>query len=97
VRVEGLGEFKKCSDIGSRTCDIPACSRVPQPTTLPVPHVSYVLGKEGAAVSCFSVSCLFSDEWHYIVACRPVAGQRHSLTSDNILWYVDPLLDNDIL
>jgi hypothetical protein len=36
VRLEGLGNLKKCSDlIGNRTRDLPACSIVPQPTTLP--------------------------------------------------------------
>jgi hypothetical protein len=37
VRLEGLGQLKKISSylIGSRTRDVPACSIVPQPTTLP--------------------------------------------------------------
>jgi hypothetical protein len=37
VRLEGLGKLKKKSNglIGNRTRDIPACSIVPQPTTLP--------------------------------------------------------------
>jgi hypothetical protein len=35
VRLEGLGKLKKSSDLmGNRTCDLPACSIVPQPTTL---------------------------------------------------------------
>jgi hypothetical protein len=36
VRLEGLGKLKKFNDlIGNRTCDLPACSIMPQPTTLP--------------------------------------------------------------
>jgi hypothetical protein len=36
VRLEGLGKLKKNIDlIGIRTRDLPACSIVPQPTTLP--------------------------------------------------------------
>jgi hypothetical protein len=36
VRLEGLGELKKSNDlIGTRTCDLPASSIVPQPTWLP--------------------------------------------------------------
>jgi hypothetical protein len=40
VRLEGLGRLKKKSDdlIGKRTRDLPACSIVPQPTTLPRAH-----------------------------------------------------------
>jgi hypothetical protein len=35
VRLEGLGKLKKFSDlIGTRNHDLPACSIVPQPTTL---------------------------------------------------------------
>jgi hypothetical protein len=36
VRPEGLGKLKKFSDLaGTGTCDLPACSTVPQATTLP--------------------------------------------------------------
>jgi hypothetical protein len=38
VRVEGLGKLKKIHLIGTRTRDLPACSIVPQPTTLPRAH-----------------------------------------------------------
>jgi hypothetical protein len=35
-RLEGLAKLKKCNDlIGTRTRDRPACSVVPQPSTLP--------------------------------------------------------------
>jgi hypothetical protein len=34
VRLEGLGKLKKIHLIGTRTLDLPACSIVPQPTTL---------------------------------------------------------------
>jgi hypothetical protein len=36
LRLEGLGQLKKKNDfIGTRTCDLPACSIVPQPSTTP--------------------------------------------------------------
>jgi hypothetical protein len=35
VRLEGLGQLKKIHLIGTRIRDLPACSTVPQPTTLP--------------------------------------------------------------
>jgi hypothetical protein len=36
MRLEGLVELKEISDlIGNRTRELPACSIVPQPTTLP--------------------------------------------------------------
>jgi hypothetical protein len=35
VRPEGLGKLKKINLSGTRTRDLPACSIVPQPTTLP--------------------------------------------------------------
>jgi hypothetical protein len=35
VRLEGLGQLKKIHLIGIRSRDLPACSIVPQPTTLP--------------------------------------------------------------
>jgi hypothetical protein len=36
VRLEGLGKLKKLKDlIGTRTRDLPTCSIVPQPSTLP--------------------------------------------------------------
>jgi hypothetical protein len=35
VRLEGLGKLEKSTSSGIRTGDLPACSIVPQPTTLP--------------------------------------------------------------
>jgi hypothetical protein len=35
VRLEGLGTLKKSTSFRTRTSDLPACSIVPQPTTLP--------------------------------------------------------------
>jgi hypothetical protein len=35
VRLEGLGKLKKANDIANQTRDLPVCSIVPQPTTLP--------------------------------------------------------------
>jgi hypothetical protein len=47
VRLEGVGQLKKSNDlIGNRTHDFPACSIVPQPTTLlraPPPTSTYYL------------------------------------------------------
>jgi hypothetical protein len=34
VRLEGLGKLKKSTSSGTRTADLPACSIVPQSTTL---------------------------------------------------------------
>jgi hypothetical protein len=35
VQLEGLGKLKKSTSSGTQTGDLPACSIVPQPTTLP--------------------------------------------------------------
>jgi hypothetical protein len=35
VRLEGLGKLKKSTSSGTQTGDLPTCSIVPQPTTLP--------------------------------------------------------------
>jgi hypothetical protein len=47
VRLEGLGKLKKSNNVlGNRTCDLPACSIVPQPTTLPralSPHSTFMI------------------------------------------------------
>jgi hypothetical protein len=37
VQLEGLGQLKKIHLIGNGTRDLPVCSIVPQPTTVPVP------------------------------------------------------------
>jgi hypothetical protein len=43
VRLKRLGKLKKITLIGTRTRDLPACSMVPQPTTLPrVPVIIYI-------------------------------------------------------
>jgi hypothetical protein len=39
VRLERLGKLKKCTSSGTRTGDLPACSIMPQPTTLPLAPV----------------------------------------------------------
>jgi hypothetical protein len=45
VRLEGLGQLKKSSDlIGNRTRDFPAYSVVPQPTTLP--HANRIVASQ---------------------------------------------------
>jgi hypothetical protein len=43
VRLEGLGQLKQIHLIGTRTRDLPVCSIVPQPTTLPRAPTWYVL------------------------------------------------------
>jgi hypothetical protein len=45
MRLEGVGKFKKCSDLtGNRTRKLPACSIVPQRTTLPrAPYINIIL------------------------------------------------------
>jgi hypothetical protein len=44
---EGLGKLKKISLIGTRTRDLPACSIVPQPTTLSrAPHTQIRVAME---------------------------------------------------
>jgi hypothetical protein len=35
VQLEGLGKLKNIDLIGTRSHDLPACSIVPQPTTVP--------------------------------------------------------------
>jgi hypothetical protein len=35
VRLEGLGKLKRSTSSGTRTSDLPACSILPQPSTLP--------------------------------------------------------------
>jgi hypothetical protein len=43
VRLEELGKFKKSTSSGTRIGDLPACSIVPQPTTLPrAPYSEYI-------------------------------------------------------
>jgi hypothetical protein len=44
VRLEGLSQLKKSNDlIGNGICDLPACSIVPQPSTLPLTPVKCVI------------------------------------------------------
>jgi hypothetical protein len=49
--LEGLGELKRFNDlIKIRTCNLPACSIVPQPSTLPLPLIQWVPGAFPAGV-----------------------------------------------
>jgi hypothetical protein len=44
VRLEGLGKFEKSNDLtGNRTRDLPVCSIVPEPTTLPRAPKLYII------------------------------------------------------
>jgi hypothetical protein len=58
VRLEGLGKLKGFIHlIWSRTRDLPACSIVPQPTTLPRDNIKMdlrIIGRE--AVNMFTVA-----------------------------------------
>jgi hypothetical protein len=68
VRLEGLGQLKKSNDfIGRQTSDLPACSIVPQPTTLPratdTVTTAYINGK-----------------WHNS-ACEEVGAQINGLAT----------------
>jgi hypothetical protein len=59
VRLEGLGKLKKSTSSGTRTGDHPACSIVPQPTTLPrasygilvLTNQMYIQGASGGKVN----------------------------------------------
>jgi hypothetical protein len=54
VRLEELGQLKKIHLIGTRTCDLPACSIVPQPTTLPhAPSRVWSVNLEGVLDNSF--------------------------------------------
>jgi hypothetical protein len=51
VRLEGLGKFKKSNDlIGTRTRDLPACSIVSQPTTLPMYYLKRNWAETGESI-----------------------------------------------
>jgi hypothetical protein len=68
VQLEGLGQLKKSSNlIGNGTRDLPACSIVPQPTTLPGAPITYRAGQnftlmklevmtEEAFQNCYAIS-----------------------------------------
>jgi hypothetical protein len=56
VRLEGLGQLKKIHLIGTRTHDLPVCSIVPQPTTLPRAPLEAANLIEFFPSSCSSVS-----------------------------------------
>jgi hypothetical protein len=52
VRLEGLGKLKMSTSSGTRTGDLPACSTVPQPTTLPRAPIFYVTNETLADGYC---------------------------------------------
>jgi hypothetical protein len=58
VRLEGLGQLKKIHLIGTRTRNLPACSIVPQPTTLPRAafFLFFLYGQTIVIPSCLSLS-----------------------------------------
>jgi hypothetical protein len=64
MQLEGLGKLKKFSDfIGTRPCDLPACSRVLQSTTLP-----HVLGSIKKKLRGLSPRANYTDR--ATAACR---------------------------
>jgi hypothetical protein len=70
VRLEGLGQLKKVHLIGNLTRDLPACSIVPEPTTLPRAPILLYMQENYFDTSCiqfqnvlphkYYVSALFS-------------------------------------
>jgi hypothetical protein len=52
VRLEGLGQLKKSTSSGTWTGDLPACSIVPQPTTLPRAPLEPELVTKKRTVQC---------------------------------------------
>jgi hypothetical protein len=68
VRLEGLGKLKKSTSSGTRTGDLPACSLVPEPTTLPrnlfVPARKILACRLGES----SYWCRFN---HLFLTCEP--------------------------
>jgi hypothetical protein len=70
VRLEGLGKLKKITSSGTRTGDLPACSIVPQPTTLP--HAP-------SELQCFMKSKWVANVLH---ALRT----RHLVTEEEVMY-----------
>jgi hypothetical protein len=56
VRLQGLGKLKKCTSSGTQTGDLPVCSIVPQPTTLPralCPGAYLIEYRDNFVFTCF--------------------------------------------
>jgi hypothetical protein len=65
VRLEGLGQLKKSNDlIGNRTRDLPTCSIVPQPTTLPHAPLTWTMFKIPQWI-CTAVGRSEVNKWHF--------------------------------
>jgi hypothetical protein len=60
VRLEGLGKLKNSTSSGTQTGNLPACSIVPQPTTLPCAPKCYLVQKQSKVLQfiCY-ISCTF--------------------------------------
>jgi hypothetical protein len=59
--MEELGQLKKIHLIGTRSCDLPACRIVPQPTPLPRPLIcrwEYNIKMELREVGCEDIGWL---------------------------------------
>jgi hypothetical protein len=75
VRLEGLGQLKNpVTSSGNQTRDLPACSIVPQPTTLPREVISYemlfYINEMFLSVHCFTkVSDNMGSNWRMIDEC----------------------------
>jgi hypothetical protein len=61
VRLEGLVKLKKVYLIGARTSGLPACSTMPEPTTLPRAHNSRKFFKTYKTV-CDSVMDILTEK-----------------------------------
>jgi hypothetical protein len=69
VQLEGLGKLK-IHLIGTRTCDLPACSIVPQPTTLPRAPLPIITDKKMLEVTFVVTRCtIFESRIKNTVCC----------------------------
>jgi hypothetical protein len=80
MRLEGLGQMKIPTIIRNRTRDLPACSIMPQPTTLPrVPNIKHTT----ISSSHINTNLFITDNYHatsYILYfCRSIAAAKHDV------------------
>jgi hypothetical protein len=72
VQLEGLGKLKKSISSGTRIGDLPACSIMPQPTTLPRTRVT-VRGEKEIAV-CFEKAVMDLQEVTFMLKAATFCG-----------------------
>jgi hypothetical protein len=69
VGLEGLGKLKKSNDlIGNRNRDLPACSIVPQPITLPRAQIKPI-NKENIRTAAMLLFYILQKNYFNTVAC----------------------------